>query len=47
MRAGTGRAASQVVELVDYATLDGRSYFIGKSPFVESPESFDGTDCTV
>ena len=45
VRACCDRAASQVVQLVDYAALDRRRNFEEEIAISERPDSFDGTHC--
>jgi len=45
VRAGCDRAASQLVQLVDYLTLDSRSNFQEKVAISKPADSFDGSNC--
>ena len=45
VRAGCNRAASQVVQLVDYTTLHGRGNLQQEVSVSESPESFNCPHC--
>ena len=45
VRACCDRAATQVVQLVDYAALDRRRNFEEEIAISERPDGFDGTHC--